>query len=78
AEWNVKELEPVLVTFDGAGEYKTFDPSLSETFIFVLEGDLELSLGETVNVAKPGQSIYYQATKQHQLTNDIKKRTKVL
>lgn len=45
-------MEPVLLTFEGAGEYKTFEPSLSETFIFVLEGELELSLGETVYVAK--------------------------
>ena len=37
-------MEPVLLTFEGAGEYKTFEPSLSETFIFVLEGELELSL----------------------------------
>ena len=58
--------------------YKTFEPSLSETFIFVLEGELELSLGETIYVAKAGQSIYYQATKQHQLRNHLKKRTKVL
>ncbi|BDP60042.1 hypothetical protein EfmJHP38_09800 [Enterococcus faecium] len=40
-----------MLTFEGAGEYKTFEPSLSETFIFVLEGELELSLGETVYVA---------------------------
>ncbi len=67
-----------MLTFEGAGEYKTFEPSLSETFIFVLEGELELSLGETIYVAKAGQSIYYQATKQHQLRNHLKKRTKVL
>ncbi|NES32402.1 helix-turn-helix domain-containing protein [Enterococcus faecium] len=78
ADSNEKEMEPVLLTFEGAGEYKTFEPSLSETFIFVLEGELELSLGETVYVAKAGQSIYYQATKQHQLRNHLKKRTKVL
>lgn len=78
ADSNEKEMEPVLLTFEGAGEYKTFEPSLSETFIFVLEGELELSLGETTYVAKAGQSIYYQATKQHQLRNHLKKRTKVL
>ena len=57
ADSNEKEMEPVLLTF---------------------EGELELSLGETVYVAKAGQSIYYQATKQHQLRNHLKKRTKVL
>ncbi len=41
---NEKEMEPVLLTFEGAGEYKTFEPSLSETFIFVLEGELGVKL----------------------------------
>ncbi len=41
---NEKKMEPVLLTFEKAGEYKTFEPSRSETFIFVLEGELELKL----------------------------------
>ncbi|EMF0259090.1 helix-turn-helix domain-containing protein [Enterococcus hirae] len=75
---NEKEMEPVLLTFNEAGEYKLFEPSLSETFIFVLEGELELSLGEERYIAKAGQSIYYQATKHHQLKNHQSKRTRVL
>lgn len=75
---NEKEMEPVLLTFEKAGEYKTFEPSRSETFIFVLEGELELRLGEKKYVAQAGQSIYYQATKHHQLRNHQTKRTKVL
>lgn len=75
---NEKEMEPVLLTFESAGEYKTFEPSLSETFIFVLEGELELILGEKSYFAKAGQSVYYQATKQHQLRNHLTTKTKVL
>lgn len=75
---NEKEMEPVLLTFDTAGEYKTFEPSLSETFIFVLEGEIALSLGEREYVAKKGQSMYYQATTHHQLRNHQNKQTKVL
>lgn len=75
---NEKEMEPVLLTFEKAGEYKTFEPSRSETFIFVLEGELELSLGEKKYVEQAGQSIYYQATKHHQLRNHQTKRTKAL
>lgn len=75
---NEKEMEPVLLTFNEAGEYKLFEPSLSETFIFVLEGELELSLGEERYIAKAGQSIYYQATKHHQLKNHQSKRTRAL
>ncbi len=44
----------------------------------MLEGELELSLGEKEYVAQAGQSIYYQATKHHQLRNHQMKRTKVL
>jgi transcriptional regulator with XRE-family HTH domain len=75
---NEKEMEPVFLTFEGEGEYKTFEPSLSETFIFVLTGAVELKLGETVYLAKKGQSIYYQATETHQLRNHLNKKTKVL
>ncbi|MGM9903278.1 transcriptional regulator [Enterococcus sp. 10A9_DIV0425] len=78
ADSNEKEMEPVILTFKKAGEYKTFEPSLSETFIFVLEGELALSLGEEEYIAKKGQTIYYQATKQHQLRNHQEKQTKVL
>ena len=42
---NEKEMEPVVLTFEKAGEYKTFEPSLAETFIYVLEGTIALSLG---------------------------------
>ncbi|EOH89364.1 helix-turn-helix domain-containing protein [Enterococcus villorum] len=75
---NEKEMEPVLITFHEAGEYKLFEPSLSETFIFVLEGEVELCLGEERYVAKAGQSIYYQATTHHQLKNHQSNRTKAL
>lgn len=66
---NEKEMEPVVLTFEKAGEYKTFEPSLAETFIYVLEGTIALSLGESEYKARKGQSIYYQATEPHQLRN---------
>ncbi|KAF1300792.1 MULTISPECIES: helix-turn-helix domain-containing protein [Enterococcus] len=75
---NEKEMEPVLLTFDKAGEYKTFEPSLSETFIYVLEGRVTLTLGETMYPAKKGQSIYYQATEPHQLKNQANGKSRLL
>ncbi|MFV0559620.1 MAG: helix-turn-helix domain-containing protein [Enterococcus sp.] len=75
---NEKEIEPVLLTFEKEGEYKTFEPSLSETFIYVLEGAIELTLGETTYVAKKGQSIYYQASKSHQLKNHTSRKCRAL
>ena len=39
-------MEPVIITFDKNGEYKTFEPSLSETFIYVIDGSIRLTLGK--------------------------------
>lgn len=75
---NEKEMEPVLLTFDKFGEYKTFEPSLAETFIFVLEGNISLTLGESVYKARKGQSIYYQATEPHQLKNIGRQKSRAL
>lgn len=75
---NEKDMEPVVITFDKAGEYKAFEPSLSETFIYVLEGSISLTLGETVYKARKGQSIYYQATEPHQLKNIGRHKSRAL
>ena len=40
------KMEPVIITFDKNGEYKTFEPSLSETFIYVIDGSIRLTLGK--------------------------------
>lgn len=77
-ESNEKEMEPVLLTFDKNGEYKTFDPSLSETFIYVIDGAVSLTLGETRYSAKKGEAMYYQATEPHQLINHAKGKSRVL
>lgn len=41
---NEKEMEPVLLTFNEAGEYKLFEPSLSETFYFCVRGGIRVKL----------------------------------
>ncbi|MGC6769868.1 helix-turn-helix domain-containing protein [Enterococcus sp. LJL128] len=77
-ESNENDMEPVLLTFDKDGEYKTFEPSLSETFIYVLEGTVSLMLGESTYTAKKGEAIYYEAAEPHQLKNKSKGRSRVL
>lgn len=77
-ESNEKEMEPILLTFEEGGAYKMFDPSLSETFIFVLDGAIALSLGERIYFAKKGETIYYQATEPHQVMNHGKSKSRVL
>lgn len=77
-ESNENEMEPILLAFEKGGQYKTFDPSLSETFIFVIEGKVALQLGKHTHEAKKGESMYYTATKPHQLKNAAKGKSKVL
>ena len=38
-------MEPIFLTFATDGEFKQFEPSLSETFIYVVKGRIRLVLG---------------------------------
>lgn len=64
-----KEMEPIYLTLLENGQYKKFEPSQSETFIYVLEGKVRLVLGEEEYIAVAGDSIYYEASQHHQLVN---------
>lgn len=66
---NEKEMEPVYLTLYEKGQFKLFEPSLAETFIYVLEGKVHLTLGENEYIACAGDSIYYEASDHHRLTN---------
>ncbi|MGY3748615.1 helix-turn-helix domain-containing protein [Vagococcus acidifermentans] len=75
---NENEMEPIILTLEENGSYKEFEPSLSETFAFVLEGEVCVELGLTRYFAKKGESIYYQATKAHQIKNNFNGRSRLL
>ncbi|WP_372868709.1 helix-turn-helix domain-containing protein [Planomicrobium okeanokoites] len=64
-----KEMEPIYLTLFESGQYKRFEPSQAETFIYVLEGKVRLVLGEEEYIAVAGDSIYYEASQHHQLVN---------
>jgi len=66
---NEKEMEPVLLTFRRQGQFKRFEPSRSETFIYVLEGKIRLILGDRQYLASRGSSVYYEAKVAHQVKN---------
>jgi transcriptional regulator with XRE-family HTH domain len=68
---NEKEMEPILLTLQAKGEFKQFEPSLSETFAYVLKGRILVRLGKNVYRAKAGESIYFQASDEHQIVNDF-------
>ena len=69
SESNENEMEPVLITLDSEGQFKQFEPSLSETFIYVLEGKVSLTLSKQVYTASVGECIYFEASDNHQLKN---------
>lgn len=68
-ESNEKEMEPVFLTFEDEGEFKEFEPSLSETFIYVLKGSVRLDLGKQHFIAEAGEAMYYEASDNHKLSN---------
>ncbi|KZE38294.1 Cro/Cl family transcriptional regulator [Bhargavaea cecembensis] len=66
---NEKEMEPVLLVLGPGGVFKEFEPSLSQTFIFVLKGQILLRLGTESYMAGAGDALYYEASHEHQLSN---------
>lgn len=75
---NEKEMEPVIITFQKDGEFKQFEPSLSETFIYVLKGRIRLVIGDKEYIASESNSIYYEASHNHQIFNAHNGKTKIL
>ena len=66
---NENELDPVTVTLAPNGCFKSFEPSPAETFIMVQTGTLHLRLGSQEHVATAGDTLYFHATKTHQIRN---------
>ncbi len=75
---NEKEMEPVLITLQKGGEYKQFEPSLAETFIYVLKGRIRVVLGEEQFIASEGNAVYYEASQNHQILNANNGKTELL
>lgn len=66
---NENEMEPVFITFSSGGEFKKFEPSLAETFIYVLTGKIEIEIGDSTWVAVEGNAGYYEASESHRIIN---------
>lgn len=77
-ESNEKEMEPILLDFEKNGEYKQFPPSMSETFAYILTGEVSVTIGKDMYTAKAGESIYYIATAEHQIKNNATGKSQIL
>ncbi|WP_438316688.1 helix-turn-helix domain-containing protein [Sporosarcina sp. FA9] len=75
---NENEMEPVMITFNEKGEFKKFEPSLSETFIYVLSGRITIEHGETNYTAGKGDAVYYDGSESHKLMNAYNGKSKFI
>lgn len=75
---NENEMEPVLITFNKRGEFKKFEPSLSETFIYVLSGIITMEHGDTNYTAGKGDAVYYDGSESHKLLNAHNGESKII
>ena len=73
-----RHMEPFLVTLEPVDieeERATHD---GQEFIYVLEGTMEVRLGEEVHLLKPGDAIYYDSTVPHLVKCGGEDKTKIL
>lgn len=75
---NKKEMEPVYLTLSEKGKFKTFEPSSSETFVYVLNGIVRLDIGSRSYIADAGDSIYYSAEHEHTIVNHSAERAEMI
>lgn len=69
-ESNEKIMEPIRLVLAEGGAFKQFEPSRAETFAYVLKGRIVITLGHAVYKAQAGESVYFQASDEHQIVND--------
>jgi transcriptional regulator with XRE-family HTH domain len=74
-----RHMEPFIVTLEPA-TVKAMKTSVheGEEFIFVLEGEMEVILGNHTDVLYPGDSIYYDSTIPHRVQCHQDKITRIL
>ncbi|MBS4210321.1 XRE family transcriptional regulator [Bacillus sp. FJAT-50079] len=77
-ESNEKEMEPIRLMLEKKGEFKQFEPSLSETFAYVLSGRVMITLGKNIYYARAGESIYFHASHEHQIHNVYDGKTELI
>ncbi|RIP35662.1 XRE family transcriptional regulator [Staphylococcus gallinarum] len=75
---NEFEMEPLLLTLKGHSSYKDFKPSPSDTFIYCLEGEISLMLGDKAYHATEGDALYFKANQIHKLFNSSSSEARIM
>lgn len=73
-----RNMEPFLVTLSPTAEEMPGSVHEGEEFIFVLEGEMEVIIGENREVLYPGDSIYYHSSIPHLVKCHQDKPTRIL
>ena len=71
-------MEPLILTLRPGASYKNFKPSDSDTFIYCLEGEVSLLLGNQTYQATTRMFFYFKAKDKHRLFNDTNEEVKIL
>jgi transcriptional regulator with XRE-family HTH domain len=62
-----RNMEPFLVTLEPVSKKGVPYNHEGEEFLFVLEGKVEIQLGDHTDILEPGDSIYYDSTLNHRV-----------
>ena len=73
-----RHMEPFLVSLDPAETEEERSTHDGQEFIYVLEGAMEVRLGEEIHILEPGDSIYYDSTVPHLVKCHGDKRANIL
>ncbi len=74
-----RQMEPFLVTLNPkAVQEVPANDHIGEEFIYVLEGEVEVSLADYKDILKPGDSIYYESSVPHIISCHGDKPAKIL
>lgn len=65
-----KIMEPMIKVIQPGGKSGLVDPHTGEEFIWVIDGILQVTLGDTTYVMHPGDSVYFQAGQPHAWENN--------
>lgn len=60
-----RHMEPFLVTLEPAETEEERSTHEGQEFIFILQGKMEVRLGEEIHILEPGDAIYYDSTVPH-------------
>lgn len=73
-----RHMEPFLVTLEPSETEEERSTHDGQEFIFVLQGEMEVRLGDEIHVLKPGDAIYYDSTVPHLVKCRGGESTKIL